>query len=440
MSLDTVRRNSMTPRKTTLAYAAAVLAVAITLGEGVALGALGLLALALWWNRDGSEAWSSTALYPALGVAIWLLAGIAAWGFGGYGIMDFGELGRWISFGALVVVPLTVHKLDPEWLDRIATAYLVALLAAVVFSLVTVSADTRPGEWLVRGGSNGIHQGRMPFDSTRTVAGGFYFHRLKFAHVASLGLMVLMTRQLTVPMGWLRRTGEVLAILATSVAFFLTYVRADVLGVAAGMVVLAVFTGRRSRWALGATGLIALILIAAVPSLNARVGSIFAAQASGERALIWSQAIRIIADHPLGIGLGNYSKVVSAYYDTVDPTFPTRTYGHNLWLTNWAEGGPLGVFGLLGGYIALAFRARTKLPDAYALCLLAATACFLTIGLTHDVFYDPPVALSYACVIGYCAGRSFGPELLASRRESEPDPEEHADEGPRENVGGVVSA
>ncbi|MEO0811586.1 MAG: O-antigen ligase family protein [Myxococcota bacterium] len=402
-----------------LAIAAIALAVAMTLGEGVGLGALGLLAAAMWRRRNEDTHWDSVALYPALGIGIWLGAGVLAWVLGGYGVMDIGEIGRWMSFSALVVVPLSVQRLPPRWLDRIGQAYFATLLLAVVFALGTVALNARPGEWLVRGASNGIHQGRRPFDSSRTVAGGFYFHRLKFAHVACLGAIAMVARQLALPLKPGRRALEGAALVATLVALLLTYVRADVLGLATGMFVMGLFAGRRSQFALVALALLSVIGIAAVPSVSERVASIFAAQASSERALIWSQAVRIIADHPMGVGLGNYSSVVSAYYDTVDPAFPTRTYGHNLWLTQWAETGPLGVMGFLGGFIAVAYRARFRLPDPHALCLIGGTACFLTIGLTHDVFYDPPVALSYTTVLAFCAARLFDLAPAASR-ESEP--------------------
>ncbi|MEM6731329.1 MAG: O-antigen ligase family protein, partial [Myxococcota bacterium] len=321
--------------------------------------------------------------------------------------LDPGELGRWMSFSALVIVPLSLSGVNEEWRDRIGAAYCITVVAASVFALCTVALNARPGEWLVRGASNGIAQGRMPYDTSKTVAGGFYFHRLKFAHVATIGALMLLVRQLTVALSLRRRLLEGVGLLCIIAALFLTYVRADILGLAVGVFALGLFASRRSRMALAALAVVAIVVGASIPTVRERIGTMFVAQTSSERSLIWAQAVRIIADHPFGAGIGNYSKIVGAYYDLEDATFPTRTYGHNLWLTTWAETGPLGVMGLLGGFIVLAWRARERLPSAYALALISTIACLLTIGMTHDIFYDPPVSLSASSVIGYCATRLF---------------------------------
>lgn len=419
-----------------------VLAVAVTLGEGVSLAALAIVALlALVDFRslklDETSPW---CLAPAIGIALWASSGAVAWLIGGYGVLDFGEVGRWMSFGALALVPLSMARLERAHLERIATAYLVTLVVASLFALATVALNARPGEWLVRGASNGIHQGRMPFDASQTVAGGFYFHRLKFAHVSALGVLLLTVRQLAVPMSGVRRGVEGAALGVVTVAFFLTYVRASVLGVGAGLFVLALFAGSRSRKLLIAGAVLAGIAVAAVPTLSERIATIFAAQASGERALIWSQAIRVIADHPFGVGLGNYPTVAGLYYDLVDATFPTRTYAHSLWLTAWAETGPLGVVGFIGGFATLGWWARRYAPDPHALAAMAAIACFFTTGLAHDVFYDPPVALTYASVIAFLARRTGERHADGiSSRHPQAQTEHDSDEGPDHNVGGMVT-
>lgn len=379
-------------------------AVAVCLGEGIALGFLALLTLLLVLRRRWPSV-EGVARLPVMGLGGWLAAGLLAWLVGGYGPVDPGEIGRWFSFSALLVVPLTMRDMDEKTLDRIGTVYLVALAIATVFALGTVAVNVRPGEWLVRGASAGLHQGRMPYDADKTVAGGFYFHRLMYAHVVVIGVCVLLARQATVRLPPLWRAVELALLTAFVFGLFLTYARAALFAVIAAGGLLALTARGRSRVALLALGLLAVTAALAIPTVRERVASGLAAQASTERALIWAQAVRISADHPMGVGLGNYSRVVSAYYDLAQASFPTRTYGHNLWLTTWAETGPLGVVCFIGGFGALGWAGLRRRRDPFGASAMALVACVLTIGLTHDVFFHPPVAMSWAGVLGYMAAR-----------------------------------
>ncbi|MEM6531519.1 MAG: O-antigen ligase family protein [Myxococcota bacterium] len=380
-------------------------AIAVSLGEGIALGLLALLGLMLVLRRDQIRAPGWRAWVPALGVAGWLGCGAVAWALGGYGVLDAGEIGRWLSFSALAIVPLTMNGIDDETLDRIAFVYVAALAIATVFALATVAINVRPGEWLVRGASAGLHQGRMPYDASRTVAGGFYFHRLMYAHVVVIGISVLLARQVTVSLPPLRRIFELTVLVAFFLGLFLTYARAALFAAAAAGAILAITARGRSRYALIGVGVVGIGIALAIPSVRSRVASGLAAQASTERSLIWAQAVRVSADHPLGIGLGNYSRVVSEYYDTAQASFPTRTYGHNIWLTTWAESGPLGVACFVGGFALLGWFGFLRRGDPFGASALALVTCIFMIGLTHDMFFHPPVAMSWAGVLGYLAAR-----------------------------------
>lgn len=421
--------------------ALSIFAGAVSIGEGVSLVALALVTLCWLIGERGPLPrvdWPPWA--PVFGVVIWLVAGACAWGLGGYGLLDPGEVGRWCTLLTLAVVTLSLRHVDDRDCERIATIYLAVLVLASLFALATVVGNARPGEWLVRGASNGIDQGRMPFDAAQTVAGGFYFHRLKFAHVAAIGVLVLTVRQLVVEMTWRRRFLEVLALVTVTTAFFLTYVRASVLGVVGGLAVVGFLAGARSRALLGGGALVVAGAAALTPTLRERMATLLASQATDERSLIWSQAIRIISDHPFGVGMGNYPTVVGNYYDLVDATFPTRTYAHSLWLTAWAETGPLGLCGFIGGFAALAWWAKEGRVEVHALSIVAIVVSFMVTGLAHDVFYDPPVALSYAGVLGFLAVRAWSRTNPAHGGETQAQAKGHADQGAKGDVSGVMSA
>lgn len=357
------------------------------------------------WSSRVENARIGLRWYPALGIVGWFAAGALAWLLGGYGILDPGEIGRWLSLSAFAIVPCALEDLGERELDRLATGFIAALFIATVFSLLTVSVNVRPGEWWVRGASSGFHQGRMPGAWDKTVAGGFYFHRLIYAHVLVIGICALLARQVTVSMRFWRRSAELAMLACLSVGLFLTYARAALVGVFVAALVLALLIPGRARWGLFALGLIAAVSVAAIPSVRARVLSGLAAQASTERSLIWSQAVRIASEHPMGIGLGNYPRVVSEYYDVSQASFPTRTYGHNMWLTTWAETGPLGVVSFFGGMLWVAWCALGERRRPIAAMLIAMVVCLLTIGLTHDTFYHPPVAMSWSAVLAYLSFR-----------------------------------
>jgi O-antigen ligase len=180
--------------------------------------------------------------------------------------------------------------------------------------------------------------------------------------------------------------------------------------VAVAAVVCLPLASRRWRLA-GAVGLaLALGGALVVPSVRARLGSIGGDETSSVRSLIWSQGVRVIADHPLGVGLGNYSVVVGRYYDVVDPAFNIRTYPHNLWLAAWAEAGPFGLFGyvtvfaaLIAGCVAV-LRRRAAGDPALAAAGLFGTVAMVVIGMTHDVLYHGVVALSFAGLAGLVLG------------------------------------
>ena len=154
---------------------------------------------------------------------------------------------------------------------------------------------------------------------------------------------------------------------------------------------------------------VAVAVLLSLSSVRQRLETMSGSEASAVRGLIWSQGVRIIADHPLGVGLGNYPAVVDRYYDAVDPHFEIRTYPHSILLAAWAETGPIGMcaYGLAWLSVALACAAALKRRSTLdsAVCSAAGAGlfsitAFWVVGLTHDVLYHKPVALAFALMAG----------------------------------------
>src|SRR5262249_48485324 len=124
-------------------------------------------------------------------------------------------------------------------------------------------------------------------------------------------------------------------------------------------------------------------------------------------------------------------RVQGPYYDRVDPSFPMRTWAHNMELSLLAETGPAGL--LAGFWVALAAalalwrrvpggRAAPPEVEARALALgaLAAGAAIVVVGQVHDVLYDTKVMYPvwFAMALGLAPGGESG-KTSAPHRETE---------------------
>jgi O-antigen ligase len=239
-------------------------------------------------------------------------------------------------------------------------------------------------------------------------AHAFYSIYMTLAGVLSLGLLALLPRVL--PGSRDRRWWVGPTCAAEAVALALSYVRGAWVGVAAGVLALAVMA-RRARWVLLAMLLGGIvILVAAAPGLRERAASIVdpADPTVRERLLIWRSAFRMVRDHPiLGVGPGGVSQVYPHY---ADPTAlrMKRGHVHNTPLEMLVERGPLGLLAWLWLFAAFLVEGRRALarlaPDqerqrALVMGSLAATIGFLIAGLFEYNFGDSEVVMVEYCVM-----------------------------------------
>jgi O-antigen ligase len=383
--------------------------LAIPLGEGLAIGALVALLMVLAWRyrelRLRALIEGPTGVVLA-GLGLWVAAGLAALALGGEGWQKPSELGRWVPLLAIPAVALSVTCLEGRWLERAVGAFLLALCVACGFALVQYVFNVRPGESLRMGESFSL-QSLVP-GSERTVAGGFYYHRLRMAHVAIVGFAAFAGRQLFATLSRRRRLLELGALVLIGMAILHTYTRGALVALGVGGLACLPLAPRRLQLAALAAVVCGLLTVTTIPSVRERAHSIGLGEASTERSLVWSRAAEILADHPLGIGLGNYPAVVGRYYDEVEPSFAVRTYPHNMALAALCETGPLGLAGYAIAYGALLLacirtlrrRAIDGRRRAAAGAGLYATVAILTVGLTHDVLYHNAVALAFAALVG----------------------------------------
>lgn len=406
----------MTATKTAMSQMSSILFVLffalIPVGEGAALTVLALLALLAiiqWRDLDFSALGQGAVRNVLVCLGLWFLVGILMLWLGGEGWQKPSELGRWTGLLAIPLVFVWSRKLEYKWLQYAVTAFVLVLFFGAVFGMLQYFFNARPGEHFFRAALSNATQNTVPGRPERTVAGGFFFHRLKMAHVGVLGMGILVARQLFFHMGIRRRMLELVVLTSVVAAVLLTYTRGAVLGMLAGVAASIWFASRRVRLVSLAGVVLAIALALTSPSVRDRIASIQGQQASSVRALIWSQAVEVLLDHPLGIGLGNYPKVIGRYYDAVEPSFSVRTYPHSVLLAALVETGPLGMACYVAAFVFLGLLCMRLLRDSNAPpwqktnagAGLFALAAFWTIGLSHDVLFHQPVSLAFAALLGF---------------------------------------
>ena len=231
---------------------------------------------------------------------------------------------------------------------------------------------------------------------------GFFTSRLTFGHGATVLAAFLLGALAAgaVPRRriWIAAGAAVLGLAAVAA----TFDRAAWLATGAAAALITIGSPSRVRRALLPALALMLLLASLHGGIRERFGSSFSAGANSDRVFLWTQAMRIIRDHPLrGVGFGNYPRVCGRYYDQVDPAFGMRTWAHNLELSTMAETGPLGLLALLWllSSAAVALRQRLR-PGGLALGGLAALIAFFVIAQAHDVLYDTKVMYGLWLLLG----------------------------------------
>jgi len=233
---------------------------------------------------------------------------------------------------------------------------------------------------------------------------GFFTSRLTFGHNATVVLATLAGALVTGTLPrWAKASVAAISVIGVA-AVAITFDRAAYLALAIAGVLLA-FRSANRRAPIVVAAVAALAILH--PGVRGRLGSAFSGSANADRLFIWSRALEIIRDHPLrGVGFANYPLVCGPYYDRVDPSFPMRTWAHNLELSTLAEMGAVGLVALLWLLIAAA-RMVLRSTSPFASGALAALAAWFIIAQAHDVIYDTKVM--YALWFSLALGASPGP-------------------------------
>lgn len=177
-----------------------------------------------------------------------------------------------------------------------------------------------------------------------------------------------------------------------------TFTRGGYIAIIAGAFVALPLVGAKARWkiAFGAFALIFLFFVAPHGPIAGRFASSFDVNEGSNQGRVsnWSQAISIVKQHPLGVGIGMYSLAIDPKADYRQPI-----YAHNLYLDIAAE---LGIVAMLifVSILFISFFYFWKLAKKNT--FYAAGVSSITIFAVHSLVETPLYSvhiLSLICII-----------------------------------------
>ncbi|XXF75620.1 O-antigen ligase family protein [Myxococcaceae bacterium GXIMD 01537] len=254
-----------------------------------------------------------------------------------------------------------------------------------------------------------LHENFGTDESPRFAAGGFAFHRLRFAHgaIAALGPVLAVLAGSRVGRRRLLAGAVAVALLAAPYMAFARAALGAALGVCA-LALLLLLRGTPRRLGLACAAVL-VVAVAVTPAWRERFSRAMDNLFDGERTLAMSVGWRLVREHPLvGVGFGNHRPAAMATADETGINDFLANDSHNLWLTTWAETGLVGLL-LLAAMHALLARAllrRHREGSLAATGALLSLVGFHVLSLVHYLPFHSSVHLSFALVwgLGLCEG------------------------------------
>jgi O-antigen ligase len=192
-----------------------------------------------------------------------------------------------------------------------------------------------------------------------------------------------------------------------AICLLLTFSRGGYLGFLAGLIIVLLVSRHKIgvKFAAITAGLVGAALVFTIvnaPFVSRLVSSFDSSEGSNAgRLALWSQAIEIVPQHLLGVGLGNYA-VLTADFDSARNPVTT----HNLYLDLLVETGVLGFFAFIGflTFVAAALFKQAMSEEnairAVAIGFIGALAGFCVHSFFEVPLYSPGVFVLLMLVAG----------------------------------------
>jgi O-antigen ligase len=354
------------------------------------LGALWHPSSAIWWSRDHAQnrwlllffIWSLMLCipvpYPLFAGLSPVQAGIvtqgaslteSSLGWQPLGYASTAALSRWIFLLSLALFHAVVRNLctDRVTLKRIVLVMIGIGMIEAVYGLLQTLVPSMGVLWVDY------------IEGSRAMARGTFINRNHLAgHIQmiwplALGFALSVSGRagnLKQALASDRLNSQALiitAIILLLLALVFTRSRA---GIASGVVGFTTFVimarpalhkhGRQIRVALAVMALLVAIYAAAIgiEPVTARFLSI--GEDGYARPQIWKDSLRIVQDHPLGIGLGNFARIYPIYQRSLI-TDKTVEHAHNDYLQLLAETGWIGFVAILAAFFNFMLKSAQRI-------------------------------------------------------------------------------
>lgn len=209
-----------------------------------------------------------------------------------------------------------------------------------------------------------------------------------------------------------RRIAYATVAIPIALCLYLTYSRAALLfGLPAGLVFIALVSGRRARIGLGA--LLIVGIVALIPfTQTERWQSLFQTGTGTGffRVSVWQSAIDMIRDHPIfGVGLDNFLYEYPKYIRPEAWREPSLSHPHNIILDFWSRMGIPGVIAL--AWMVVAFYRdglwaghRPAPTRMLAIALMAGMTAAIVHGMIDAAYFFVDLAFVWMLMLGVIGG------------------------------------
>jgi O-antigen ligase len=365
------------------------------------------LILLLIWGRADARGFVAGAL-PLSAFLVWallapLIAGRPPSGTG---------FARWLDWCALPAAAWAYGLLDDRsrrvWQALLGGALLLSCLAAGLQSFgiwpqPSAVPSTGIGHWVMHWLTNArIYE---PAPGGRFMGGGLLFHRLKFAHVS--GLAVLMAFGLALRSQGRARwmAAAVAGIGLASIALF-PFARSALVALSLSLACVGVVGARHRRRALALAALLLIVGATAIglsPTLRSRFQGSMTSEGSGGRPQLWATGLRAVQAHPwVGVGQGRFHPGDFVQTGVSVHEAQETVKAHDQFLTVAAESGVFGLvlFIALLGWLYLRLEGHT----GEGLGAKGAVIFFVLLSGVHDPLFHAPFSMGLVLALGVGLG------------------------------------
>ncbi len=372
-------------------------AVGVQTFEGLASAGLGLTATGAFLSlKSGDVQRLARAWWPVGTFVAWSLVAPTAAGHPPSG----SGIARTLDWLVLPFAVISWQQTAPQ-----LRALAGKLAAGVMLGSCAVAGFQHFGLWPAEDAFTAYKWTQLPFQrvyelvpgtTDRFMGGGLLFHRLKFAHVTSLGVLAAIVIAARSKPGSKGTWFTVAAAAGLSVWLFPYARMAAVAMTAAAGVTLVRASTRPIRAALvaGAFCAAGASIVWFTPAMRDRFATSFTAQGSGDRLELLETGWRAVQEHPIsGVGPGQFRP--ARFADAATPTLVTDNAGksHLQLLSMAAETGVPGALLFLVMLAAVA-RAGWRSP-----LTVGALTFFALLSLAHDPLFQAPFSMALVGIL-----------------------------------------